>query len=129
MSMKKFYAAALLLGGFVAAHSTQAACSYPVAPGKLPDGSTAAREEMKAAKDAVVKYDADINAYLVCIRAEYQANLDANAEATPQQKKDWERKHSQKEEAALKEVQDVVDRFNEQLNVWKARTAAEKKAS
>ncbi len=127
--MKRILAAVALLGGAFAAHSAQAACTYPIAPGKLPDGSTASREEIKAAKDAVVKYDADMNGYLVCIRSEYEANLAANSEATAQQKSDWERKHAQKEDAALKEVQDVVERFNEQLNVWKTRVAAEKKAS
>jgi hypothetical protein len=129
MSMKKITAAALLLGGAFAAHSAQAACTYPLAPGKLPDGNTATRDEIKSAKDAVVKYDADMNGYLVCIRAEYEKTLSANSDATPEQKSDWERKYAQKEDAALKEVKDVVERFNEQLNVWKTRVAAEKKAS
>ena len=89
----------------------------------------ASREEIKAAKDLVVKYDADMNTYLVCIRSEYEARVAARTDATAEQKAEMERMHTQKEDAALAEVQDVVARFNEQLNAWKARNAAEKKSS
>jgi|SRR5687768_10318415 hypothetical protein len=125
--MKIAVLAALTLG--FAVQQSQAACNYPIAPGKFPDGSTASREEIKAAKDVVVKYDADMNSYLVCIRSEYDAKLAAQANVTPEQKAEMERMHAQKEDAALAEVKDVVDRFNEQLKAWKARNAAEKKAS
>ena len=124
--MKTIFSAVLLLG---AAQQAQAACTYPIAPGKFPDGSVASRDEIKAAKDLVVKYDADMNTYLVCIRSEYQARLAARNDATTEQKAEMERMHTQKEDAALAEVQDVVARFNEQLNAWKARNAAEKKSS
>ena len=36
---------------------------------------------------------------------------------------------SQKQNAAVKEVTDVTERFNEQLRAYKAKTAAEKKTS
>ena len=71
--MKTLYSAAFMLAGALAVHQAQAACDYPVAPGKFPDGNVASRDEIKAAKDQVVKYDADMNAYLVCIRSEYDA--------------------------------------------------------
>jgi hypothetical protein len=127
--MKKFYSAALLLGGAFAIHTAQAACDYPVAPGKFPDGNVATREEIKAAKDVVVKYDADMNTYLVCIRGEYQAKVAAQPDATKSQKSEMEKMHAQKEDAALAEVQDVVARFNEQLKAWKAKNTPEKKSS
>lgn len=127
--MKNFYAAALLLGSVVAVHQAQAACTYPIAPGRFPDGNSATREEIKAAKDVVVKYDADMNAYLVCIRGEYETRLAAQTDATAEQKAEMERMHVQKEDAALAEVKDVVARFNEQLNAWKAKNGAEKKTS
>ena len=127
--MKKLYSAALLLGGVFAVHQAQAACNYPVAPGRFPDGNSATRDEIKAAKDMVVKYDADMNSYLVCIRGEYQTRVAERADATAEQKAEMERMHVQKEDAALAEVKDVVARFNEQLNAWKARNSAEKKSS
>ena len=127
--MKMLFSAAVLLGGTFAVSGAHAACTYPIAPGKFPDGSVASREEIKAAKDLVVKYDADMNTYLVCIRSEYEARVAARTDATAEQKAEMERMHTQKEDAALAEVQDVVARFNEQLNAWKARNAAEKKSS
>jgi len=127
--MKKVLSAALLLSGAFAIQQAQAACPYPVAPGKFPDGNVASRDEIKAAKDQVVKYDADMNTYLVCIRSEFDAKLAAQANVTKDQKAEMERMHGQKEDAALAEVKDVVDRFNEQLKAWKAKNAAEKKPS
>ena len=127
--MKTIFSAALMLAGTLAVHQAEAACSYPVAPGKFPDGNVASRDEIKAAKDQVVKYDADMNAYLVCIRSEYDAKLAAQTDVTPAQKSEMEKMHAQKEDAALAEVQDVVARFNEQLKAWKAKNAAEKKPS
>ena len=127
--MKKVLSAALLMGCAFAIQQAQAACPYPVAPGKFPDGNVASRDEIKAAKDQVVKYDADMNTYLVCIRSEFDAKLAAEANVTPDQKSEMERMHSQKEDAALAEVKEVVNRFNEQLKAWKAKNAAEKKPS
>jgi hypothetical protein len=126
--MKTIYSAALLTGAF-AISQAQAACTYPIAPGKFPDGTVASRDEMKTAKAQVVKYDADMNSYLVCIRGEYDAKLARQADASAEQKAEMERMHAQKEDAALAEVQDVVARFNEQLKAWKAKNGAEKKPS
>jgi hypothetical protein len=124
--MKKLILGAAMLGALVA-QQAQAACTYPVAPGKFPDGSVASRDEMQAAKKLVVQYDADMNTYLVCIRSEYETNLAGQSDA--KKKAELERTHTQKEDAALAEVQDVVGRFNEQLKAWKAKNGAEKKTS
>lgn len=127
--MNKLFSAALALGGAFAVHQAHAACTYPIAPGRFPDGTVATRDEIKGAKDSVVKYDADMNSYLVCIRKEYDLKVAAQADATPEQKAELERVHSQKENAALAEVQDVVARFNEQLKAWKDKNTTEKKTS
>lgn len=124
--MKKTILAAALIGAF-ASLQAQAACDYPVAPGKFPDGAVASREEMQAAKQEVVKYDADINAYLVCIRADFETQLAAAADS--KQKAKLQKAHVAKEEAALAEVHDVVGRFNEQLKAWKAKNPTPKKTS
>lgn len=124
--MKSMVLAAAMLGA-LAVQQAQAACSYPVAPGKFPDGSVASREEMTAAKKIVVQYDADMNTYLACIRSEFETTSGAQADA--KQKEELARTHAQKEEAALAEVHDVVGRFNEQLKAWKAKNDAAKKSS
>jgi hypothetical protein len=120
-------AALILAGGF--ALQANAACDYPVAPGKFPDGSLATLDEMKAAKAQVVKYNADMETYLKCIRDEYDAKVAAQTNATPDQKEEMERIQNQKHNAAVDEVTEVTNRFNEQLRAYKAKTAAEKKSS
>jgi hypothetical protein len=123
----QFLAAVVLIGGF--ALQANAACDYPVAPGKFPDGNQASLDEMKAAKASVVKYNADMETYLQCIKDEYDAKVAAQTDATPQQKSEMEKMQNQKHNAAVDEVTDVTNRFNEQLRAYKAKTAAEKKPS
>ncbi len=124
--MKRYVLSALILGGFAAPHA-MAACEYPTAPGKFPDGAAATLDEMKAAKASVVKYNNDMEAYLVCIKSEFDAKLAENTSATEKQKAEMQRMQDQKHNAAVKEVTEVTERFNEQLRAYKAK-AAEKKA-
>ena len=126
--MKQFVLTALILGAGFAAQAN-AACDYPVAPGKFPDGTQATLDEMKAAKASVLKYNADMETYLVCIKSEYDAKVAAQTDATAAQKAEMERVQSQKHNAAVDEVTSVTERFNEQLRAYKAKTAAEKKPS
>jgi hypothetical protein len=123
--MKRFTCALLLAGG-LAAHAN-AACDYPVAPGKFPDGSQASKDEMLAAKGQVVKYNEQMTAYLDCIKSEFDAKLATQTTVTPEQKAEMERMQGQKETAAVEEVTAVTARFNEQLRAWKAKNSTEKK--
>src|SRR4051812_438712 len=66
----KHYITALMLAGALAAAQANAACNYPVAPGKFPDGNQATKEEMLAAKGQVVQYNTDMETYLNCIQGE-----------------------------------------------------------
>src|SRR3954471_17936136 len=123
----QFLAAIVVACGF--AVQANAACDYPVAPGKFPDGTQATLDEMKAAKASVVKYNNDMEAYLVCIKSEYDAKLAAQTDATNDQKAEMERVQNQKHNAAVDEVTEVTNRFNEQLRAYKAKNATEKKPS
>jgi hypothetical protein len=124
----KLHIYALILAAALAGAQANAACDYPVAPGKFPDGTQASLDEMKAAKASVVKYNTDMDAYLVCIKSEYDAKVAAQTNATPEQKAEMERVQNQKHNAAVEEVTSVTERFNEQLRAYKAK-AAEKKPS
>lgn len=126
--MKQLMSALILGCGFIAAQAN-AACDYPIAPGKFPDGAVATLDEMKTAKASVVKYNADMDTYLQCISGEYDAKIAAEAKITPEKKADLDRVQAQKQNAAVKEVTDVTERFNEQLRAYKAKAAAEKKTS
>jgi hypothetical protein len=123
--MKHLFSALIVTGGLAVAQA-HAACQYPVAPGKFPDGSVATKEEMLAAKKQVVQYNTDIDTYLGCIKTEYDARLAAAADATPEQKEKMARDQDEKHNAAVKEVTDVTDRFNEQLRAWKAKNDQKK---
>jgi hypothetical protein len=100
-------------------------CTYPKAPVKIPDGSTAAREEMIAAKKVVDQYNADMTTYLNCIKAEYDdAVAKQAATVSEEQKQKMASQYTQKNDAAVDELQTVAGRFNEQLRAYnKAKNA------
>ena len=109
-----------------AAAVAQADCTYPRAPDKIPDGATASKDEMIAAKNDVARYNNEMNAYLDCIKLEIQAipkdakmSKDDKAKAEAQEKL-----LDQKNNAAVDELQSVATRFNEQLRIWKAKHAS-----
>jgi hypothetical protein len=106
----------------------QADCTYPRAPESIPDGATASKDEMIAAKNDVSRYNNEMNAYLDCIKLELQAvtpkdpsklSKDDKAKAEEQEKL-----ITQKNNAAVDELHYVVDRFNEQLKIYKAKHAS-----
>lgn len=97
-------------------------CTYPRKPAKLPDGNTATRDEMVAANKLVKQYNADMTAYLDCIKVDYDgsaAKLPGNA--TEDQKKQLAEMYARKNDAAVDELQGVAAQFNEQLRVFKAK--------
>jgi hypothetical protein len=126
--MKQFFGALILVCGLAAAQAN-AACDYPVAPGKFPDGNQASKDEMLTAKKSVQKYNEDMTAYLQCIKSEFDTKVAAMDKITPDQKTEMEKVQNQKQTAALEEVTAVTERFNEQLRAWKAKNVPEKKPS
>jgi hypothetical protein len=125
----KHVLSALIIGAAFATVQAHAACDYPTAPGKFPDGSQASKEEMLAAKGQVVKYNSEMDAYLGCIKTEYDASVAGLAKPTKEDLEKLEKSQVQKQDAAIKEVTDVTERFNEQLRAWKAKNTPEKKPS
>ncbi|MFO7276249.1 MAG: hypothetical protein DIU56_004360 [Pseudomonadota bacterium] len=124
MRSLQFVAVAALL----AAGPVHAACTYPKAPDRIPDGSTATREEMLAAQKAVKAYNEEMNTYLECLKSEYEDMLAREgANLTEERKQDLERMQVQRHNAAIDELQSVADRFNEQVRVFKARNDNKKK--
>jgi hypothetical protein len=72
-------------------------CSKPAAPASIPDGSSAAKEEMLAAKKAVDAFKSGMEEYMSC------------------------EKNSSKVNAAQEELVKVADRFNAQVRAFKAK--------
>ena len=103
------------------AGAAHAACTYPRPPQRLPDGNTATKAEMIEAQRVVKKYDADINAYLACLKLEHEQQFAKDAAMTEEQKKYMARLQVQKHNAAIDELESVASRFNEQVQVFNAR--------
>jgi hypothetical protein len=102
-------------------------CPYPQAPTKLPDGATATLEDMVAGQKTVGAYQKAINDYTSCIDKELDdAIAKGGDKLKPQQKQDMQRVEAQKHNAAVDQLQAIADRFNEQVKVYKARTADKK---
>jgi hypothetical protein len=106
-----------------AAHAQS--CVYPAAPVPPPDGATATLEQMKAANKDYGRYNTEMNVYLDCLKAQIDAATPKDAsKLTPEQKKAADEKLKyldQKNNAAVDELQSNVQRFNEQLKIFKAK--------
>jgi hypothetical protein len=102
-------------------------CTYPQSTPKIPDGATATLEEMVAGQKAIGEYQKAINDYTACIDKELDAYLaNAGDKLKPKDKEERQRVEAQKHNAAVDQLQGVADRFNEQVKVYKARTADKK---
>jgi hypothetical protein len=111
----------------LAAAPAFADCPYPPAPAKLPDGATATLEDMLAGQKTVKEYEKAINDYNACIdKGLDDAIKQAGDKLKPEQKQDMQRVEAQKHNAAVDQLQAVADRFNEQVKVFKAKTADKK---
>jgi hypothetical protein len=107
----------------LAAHA-QATCTYPQSPAAPPNGNTATRDEMLAAKHDFDRYNGEMNVYLDCLNLEMDAAPKDVTKMTADEKKkaDQEAKMLvQKHNSAVDELQAVVGRFNEQLKIYKAK--------
>ena len=103
----------------IAGGPAYAACTYPVAPEKLPDGSVSSKDEMLAGKKLVEQYNKSMEAYLACIKLEYDSQLATDAATlTPEQKAELEKRQTQKHNAAIDELEALAGRFNEQIRAY-----------
>jgi hypothetical protein len=113
---------AIALGTAVHAHAD---CVYPKSPDAPPDGNTATKDQMIAAKHDFDRYNGEMNTYLDCIKLESDTAIPKDpSKLTPDEKKkaaEQQKILAQKNNAAVDELQAVVGRFNEQLKIFKAR--------
>jgi hypothetical protein len=108
-----------------AAVNAQADCVYPKSPDTPPDGNTATRDQMIAAKHDFDRYNGEMNTYLDCLKLETDAATPKDpAKLTADEKKkavEQQKILAQKNNAAVDELQANVGKFNEQLKIFKAR--------
>jgi predicted transglutaminase-like cysteine proteinase len=86
-----------------------AECSAPSAPSKIPDGATASEPEMLAAMQTLKKYNEDVTVYTKCLQFEEKQNRISSGEA--------KKAHN----AAVEKLESVASKFNEQVQVFKAK--------
>jgi hypothetical protein len=123
----KILAATILCAALGCANAAFAACSYPVAPERFPDGNTATLDEMKTARGKLMAYNKEMEAYLACIKLEHDGRLAKDSTTlTDEQRKEVLRMQDQKHNAAVDELEAVAARFNEQLRVFNAKNGKKK---
>ena len=110
----------IVLLALLAAGSAQAACIYPRAPERVPDGKTATYDEMVAAQKAVQQFNDDINSYNACLDME-MTTLEKSGAYDENRLAELRAMQAKKNNAAVDEVQALADQFNEQLRIFKAR--------
>lgn len=84
-------------------------CTTPVAPSKVPDGSSASEAEMVAAMQTLKHYDTDVNTYVKCLEFEAKQNRLSREEQA--------RRHN----TAMDSLTSVAAKFNEQVRLFKAK--------
>ncbi|HTB67360.1 MAG TPA: hypothetical protein VK727_14115 [Steroidobacteraceae bacterium] len=123
-------ASSLAIAALVVATQASAACSYPKAPDKIPDGTKATKEEMIAGMKTMRAYNDLIKQYTDCLKSEHDASA-AKIDASPAsdkaaqdkkdaQKADLDKVLAQKNDAAVDEASAVTGRFNEQIKAYNA---------
>jgi len=109
---------------FLLAGPMALACDYPERP-TIPDGSSATKEQMLAAKDAVTAYLAGVDEYLVCIENEEK---DAIAELSDPSQDELKRRDemlNKKFDAANDEKALIGEEFNAQVRAYNAARASQ----
>ncbi len=119
--MKMLYS--LALAAALAASQAHAACTYPKAPEKIPDGGTATLEQMLASQKEVKAFDSAITGYQGCLETENNEALAANPTLTEEQKNERMKILAQKQNAAVDDSQAWADKLNAQIRVWREKNA------
>ncbi len=99
------------------------ACDYPERP-NIPDGSTASKEELLAAKDNVGAYLAGVDDYLTCIETEEKEAVATLEDADTANLKRRDEMLSSKFDAANDEKALVGEEFNQQVRAYNAARQA-----
>ncbi len=122
--MKAWIPLSLSLFVVIAAHA-ESSCVYPHAPATPPDGNTATRAQMIAAKHDFDSYNTEMNAYLDCLKLKSDALTPKDpTKLSPEEKKkiaDQQSMLVQKNNAAVDELQANVGHFNDQLKIFLAK--------
>ena len=93
-------------------------CTAPAGNVEIPDGNTATKEQLIAAKKAVNDYDALVKQYSECLQAELDSKVAAGADRTK-----IAPDYAKKNNAEIDKLQAIADKLNVQIKAYKAKTA------
>lgn len=108
---------AVMMLGAVAA---EASCVAPEPPRTLPDGSRATYEDMLDAHRMVRAFDDDVRSFTLCLELELK-DLVADQSLEGNMRNDLRELYARRNDAAVDEAEYVVERFNEQLRIFRER--------
>lgn len=116
----------LIVLGVLSLPAISFACDYPERP-KLPDGGTAAKEDMIAAQSAVKTFLAAVDEYLTCIEQEEAEAIKAlGEEADEEARKRRDELLSKRFDAANEEKFMFGEQWNQQVRAYNAAKTANK---
>lgn len=105
-------------------------CSHPQMPGNPPDGNTASKDEMMAAAKDTKRYNDEMTTYLACIDMGQPKDAPKELKKDPKKRSPEEQKkveeyevYTKQHDAAVDEMHSYIDKFNEQLKIYKAKNA------
>jgi hypothetical protein len=106
-----------LVAIFLVASSQAFACDYPDRP-HIPDGATASKDELLAAKAGVTEFLSGVDEYLRCVEAEEQAAIDAMEDPDSDVLQERDLALNKKFDAANEEKALVGEQFNQQERAY-----------
>ena len=96
------------------------ACDYPERP-TIPNGATASKDELLAAKDAIQQFMAEVDVYLQCIESEEQSAVAELDNPSPEEIQRRDEMLNKKFDAANEEKALLGEQFNQQIRVYNAK--------
>jgi len=93
------------------------ACDYPERP-HLPDGSTAEKDQLLAAKSDVQSFIAAVDEYLQCVESEEQAAIGKLVDPSAEELQQRNEKLDKRFDAANEEKSLVGEQFNQQIRAY-----------
>ena len=119
--MNRFTAAAVAMALFLSAPAVLA-CEYPSRPADLPDGTTASQDEMFVGVKAINAYQVAMQVYLECIDADDVVAVATLDDGDEEAKKKRTIMFNKKYNAAVDEMNLIVEEFNAQIRIYKQRS-------
>jgi len=101
------------------------ACDYPERP-LIPDGSTASKDDLLAAKSTVQEYIASVDEYLTCIETEEKAAVADLDNPSPEELQRRDEMLNKKFDAANEEKVLLGEQFNQQIRAFNDKVKQDK---